>query len=101
MQLSKENIMWRKSENILERHQNPLKWWEDHDKHYTLLSVLAQKYLSIPGTSMPSERLFSKAGELPYIMNRYQKKTFADFASLGAFMNIFLHYFLLITKKFN
>ena len=47
-------------ENVLERHQNPLKWWEEHDKHYTLLSVLAQKYLSIPGTSVLSECLFPR-----------------------------------------
>lgn len=51
-------------ENILQRKDDPLKWWKDHENHYTLLSVLALKYLSMPGTSVPSERLFSKAGEL-------------------------------------
>ena len=51
-------------EKILQRKDDPLKWWKEHDKHYTLLSILALKYLSIPGTSVPSERVFSKAGEL-------------------------------------
>ena len=51
-------------EKILQRKDDPLKWWKEHDKHYTLLNVLALKYLSIPGTSVPSERVFSKAGEL-------------------------------------
>jgi len=51
-------------ETILPRYDDPLKWWEGQEKHYTLLSILALKYLSIPGTSVPSERLFSKAGEL-------------------------------------
>jgi len=36
----------------------------DQDKHYTLLSILAQKYFSISGTSVSSEHLFSKVGEL-------------------------------------
>ena len=36
-------------ENILQRKDDPLKWWKDHDKHHTLLSTLALKYLSIPG----------------------------------------------------
>ena len=38
---------------------------------------------------------------IPYIGNCSQKKMFADFTSLGAFVNIFLYYFLLITKNFN
>ena len=36
-----------------------------------------------------------------YIGNRSRKKMLVDFASLGAFANIFLYYFLLITKKLN
>ena len=51
-------------ENIYQRRADPLNWWKDHEKHYTLLSVLALKYLSMRGTSVPSEWVFLKAGEL-------------------------------------
>ena len=48
---------------------------EEHEKRFDLLSRLAKKYLCVPGTSVPSERLFSKAGELVSILrNRLKAK---------------------------
>ena len=41
---------------------DPLKWWQSEQKNYPTLAALAQKYLCICGTSVASERLFSKAG---------------------------------------
>jgi hypothetical protein len=41
---------------------NPLHWWRDHESDYPHLAKLAMKYLSIPATSAPSERVFSTAG---------------------------------------
>ena len=43
---------------------NPLKWWKENSIKYPRLSVLARQYLSIPGTSVPSERIFSATGLL-------------------------------------
>ncbi|XP_067664262.1 E3 SUMO-protein ligase ZBED1-like [Haliotis asinina] len=39
-----------------------LSWWRENDIHYPRVAKLAQRYLSIPGTSVPSERAFSAAG---------------------------------------
>ncbi|XP_039874752.1 E3 SUMO-protein ligase ZBED1-like [Simochromis diagramma] len=42
----------------------PLQWWYAHSGVYEKLSVLAQKYLASPATSVPCERLFSLAGHI-------------------------------------
>ena len=47
----------------LERKQDPLEWWKRNCHVYPHISKLAKKYLSIPGTSVPAERIFSKAGQ--------------------------------------
>jgi hypothetical protein len=37
-----------------------LHWWKEHEKQYPLLARLARKYLAIPASSAPSERVFSR-----------------------------------------
>ena len=59
----------------LGRKEDPLEWWKTHRQLYPRLFQLATKYLCIPGTSVPAERLFSKAGELISIKrNRIKEK---------------------------
>jgi hypothetical protein len=41
---------------------NPLDWWRVHESDFPHLAKLWMKYLSIPATSAPSERVFSTAG---------------------------------------
>ena len=48
----------------ISRKNDPLVCWESMCKSYEKLVPLVKKHLSVPGTSVPSERLFSKAGEL-------------------------------------
>ena len=48
-----------------------LKWWKENSKLFPNLSKMAGELLSIPGTSVPSERVNSEARELlPYTRNR-------------------------------
>lgn len=44
---------------ILNRKESPLKWWQSNEESFFSLAPLAKRYLSIPATSVPSERLFS------------------------------------------
>ncbi|XP_039510910.1 E3 SUMO-protein ligase ZBED1-like [Pimephales promelas] len=43
---------------------DPLKWWCKHEGVYPLLSLQAKRYLCVPGTSVPAERIFSTAGDI-------------------------------------
>jgi hypothetical protein len=42
----------------------PLEFWKSNSKSYPRLAVLSRKYLCIPATSTPSERIFSLAGNI-------------------------------------
>jgi hypothetical protein len=50
------------NDDLLEPDKSPFDWWKRNCTKYPNVSKLAQTYLSIPATSVSSERLFSKAG---------------------------------------
>lgn len=62
-----------KAEKEVQRYQDspplplsdePLGWWKSEACKYPHLAKLAQRYLCVPGTSVPSERIFSTAGDI-------------------------------------
>lgn len=50
------------SESLLSRQLDPLKWWSSRKQLYPRLYEIVKRRLCVPATSVPSERIFSKAG---------------------------------------
>ena len=59
--LFQQEVMIRVREND-GNYNNPLLWWKNNNKGFPLLWEMALRFLSIPATSAPSERVFSTAG---------------------------------------
>lgn len=49
---------------LIDRKDNPLKWWQLNKNNFPALANLARKFLSAPPSSVWSERLFSEAGNI-------------------------------------
>lgn len=47
---------------VIPRHDDPMKWWVKDRYLYPYLAFMAQERLSALCTSVPCERIFSKAG---------------------------------------
>lgn len=52
------------SQPVIPRTEDPLKYWQTVKHAYPSLNKIAIQYLGVVGTSVPSERLFSKAGAI-------------------------------------
>jgi hypothetical protein len=47
-----------------DEHCDPIEWWEKNKIRFPTLHKLAFDILCIPETSVPSEQIFSKTGDL-------------------------------------
>ena len=59
----KEVNLYRAEESI-DSKEDPLAWWRANEHRFRTLSVLAKKFFCMSATSVPVERLFSKAGTI-------------------------------------
>ncbi|KAG8239581.1 hypothetical protein J437_LFUL019199 [Ladona fulva] len=63
---------------LCHREQDPLNFWYKYEANMPLVSKMAKKYLCIPATSVPSERLCSKAGTIRSDLRSRIKSTDVD-----------------------
>ena len=61
---AREEVTRYRAKDALPLTENPMNWWRSNEKELPMLSQLAKQYLCIPGTSVPSERVFSTAGDI-------------------------------------
>lgn len=72
-----------------DRKQDPLQFWKMHHSTFPELYTLASKYLNIPATSVPSERIFSKAGMITNLRrNRLDAKRLDQLLFLSENLNL-------------
>ena len=62
-QLAIEEVERFREEPDLKMKDNPLIWLKMNISRFQLLGGLAQMYMTVPATSVPSERVFSTAGD--------------------------------------
>jgi hypothetical protein len=80
-----ENYLKSQIEN---ESTNPIEWWFKNSENYPNLSKIAFDYLIIPASSVPSEQIFSKAGNLiTKLRNRLDKSTVRDLMLLNSWNN--------------
>lgn len=71
-------------EPLIHRLEDPLKWWIAHKLLYPRLFVIVKKRLCILATSVPCERLFSKAG---LVITERRNRMLASKSSKVLFLN--------------
>lgn len=76
---------------ILEKDKNltVLEWWRSHEQFYPLIKNIARKYLSVPASSVSSERVFSLCGNL---VNKKRCRLSPNNVDLLVFLNRNIEY---------
>jgi len=78
---------------LINIQDDPLKHWEEIKISFPRLYKLAMKYLLIPATSVPTERLFSKAGAtVTKSRNRLSGETLSKLLFLQSLNNKYWHF---------
>ncbi|KAJ8390632.1 hypothetical protein AAFF_G00102380 [Aldrovandia affinis] len=60
----KEEVASYKAASGIPVDGDPLAWWKSNECKYPHIAMMARCYLAVPGTSVPSERVFSTAGDI-------------------------------------
>ncbi|XP_049320146.1 E3 SUMO-protein ligase ZBED1-like [Astyanax mexicanus] len=60
----REEVTSYKKTSCISVDEDPLVWWKTNAHKYPHVAKLAQRDLAVPGTSVPSERVFSTAGDI-------------------------------------
>ena len=58
----KKEVMEFQNEPQIHHDSDALVWWKINGKRFPILARLAKRYLCVPATSVPAERIFSTAG---------------------------------------
>ncbi len=69
---------------------DPIDWWNKNKDCFPNISKMAFDYITIPATSVPSEQVFSRAGDLiTKKRNRLEKKTIKALMLADSWSNYF------------
>ena len=63
---------------------NVLDWWHDHERQFPSTAFIAMQFLSVPATSVQSERLFSATERL---ISKLSSRLLPDSAEMLIFLN--------------
>jgi len=63
-QVMRQQLSTYLAEPTLLHSQNPLSWWATNCQKYPSVAAVARRLLAVPATSVASEHLFSKAGNV-------------------------------------
>lgn len=72
------------NEPLINRYEDPLQWWAKHKLLYPCLFIMVKKLLCVPATSVPCERIFSKAG---MVITEKRSRLLASKSSQVLFLN--------------